>query len=325
MEIYNNTLIGTPSYDVSTYSNFPADNPDTSFWTSSNYGENYIAQDNLVVAPGVEPSTIFENYAAQNFVPKAGTAAVDPATTTGITQWVTTDGSTNVPPNFALYQDTPNQRFAYYEVTGQGVVIAGINSFYLGTTPDSGAYDRGMAYWTPGVNGVADTTPPTVSATSVNGGAAQRSMVTKLSVTFSEPVVLSAGVFTLLNRAGNIVPAITVNAVNTSGDQLTWDITFTVGGIAGASLPDGAYRLLTTAADVHDLAGNAMSADYRQRFWRLFGDSNGDRQVDRTDLIAFRQALASGTYISYFDFDGSGTLALADYAQLRRRLVRPLL
>jgi hypothetical protein len=160
---------------------------------------------------------------------------------------------------------------------------------------------------------------PFVAAGIVNGGAAQRSMVTNLSVVFSKSVTLAAGAFTLLNRAGAVVPGVTLNA--TSTDQITWNITFSGLGLQSGSLPDGAYRLRVSASAVQDSASQNMAADYKLRFFRLFGDSNGDRMVDRTDLAAFRAALA-GSYVSYFDLDGDGVVTMSDYTQFRRRLIK---
>jgi hypothetical protein len=156
--VYHNTLIGAPAYNLTTWTMFPDSNPDAAFWTTDNHGMDYTAQNNWLIPAGADLGAILEDFAARDFRPKAGSAAVDPATTTGLVEWVTTNGSTNVPSTFKLGIRYKNQRFAYREVTGQGVVLAGINDGYLGATPDSGAYERGGAYWTAGVNGYAGTT-----------------------------------------------------------------------------------------------------------------------------------------------------------------------
>jgi hypothetical protein len=153
--VYHNTLIGAPAYNLTTWTHFPDSNPDATFWTTDNHGMDYTAQNNLLIAAGGDVDAILENYAGRDFRPKSGSAAVDPTAATGLVAWVTTDGVTNVPASFKLSMRYKNQRFAYREVTGQGVVLPGINDGFSGATPDSGAYELGGAYWTAGVDGFA--------------------------------------------------------------------------------------------------------------------------------------------------------------------------
>lgn len=323
VEIYHNTLIQAPSYNVSTYSSFPGTNPDPSFWTTANHGMDYVAQNNWVIPSTADPATLFENYAGRDFRPKAGTAAINPATTTGLTSWTTTNGTTNVPSTFRLYQNTTNQTFRYREVTGQGVVVPGINDGYLGATPDSGAYEAGGTYWIPGVNGTADATAPVLSGVTVNAGAAQRSVVTQVGVVFSEAVTLDAGAVTVKLASGNAVPNVTITPTNPSGDGRTWVLTFAGTGVIGGSLPDGIYDLVITASGVRDLAGNALTASYSQRFHRLFGDTNGDKRVNLIDHRSMRATLGRPAgdplFNAALDFDGSGAVTVLDLSQFRRR------
>jgi hypothetical protein len=102
-----------------------------------------------------------------------------------------------------------------------------------------------------------------------------------------------------------------------------------------ASLKDGEYQLTVYGNKVRDAVtqealdgdgdqlpgGNylfgALAAD---NFFRKFGDSDGDRDVDSLDLARFRQSyLAPANYKWYFDFDGDGDVDSLDLARFRLR------
>ena len=70
-------------------------------------------------------------------------------------------------------------------------------------------------------------------------------------------------------------------------------------------------------------------------FQRLYGDSTGEELpvignahvavVAIADNFAFRSSFASvANYTAYFDFDGDGSIGVADNFQLRSRFNRPL-
>jgi RHS repeat-associated protein len=145
----------------------------------------------------------------------------------------------------------------------------------------------------------------------VNGGAAQRSMVTSLQVVFDEAVALSSGALTL---QGTNSSGITLTISNPSGDQKTYVVTFSGSTIIGGSLPDGNYSLLVAASGVHDVTGGAqtLAADQTLPFFRFFGDINGDRTVNGTDYRAFFQTYLqtspSTGYNPAFDYNSDGTV-----------------
>ena len=68
------------------------------------------------------------------------------------------------------------------------------------------------------------------------------------------------------------------------------------------------------------LSGGARAAD---AFFRRFGDSDGDGDVDNLDLFRFRQSFGTNSsnaaYQSYFDFDGDGDVDNLDLFRLRQR------
>jgi hypothetical protein len=90
-------------------------------------------------------------------------------------------------------------------------------------------------------------------------------------------------------------------------------------------LPDGNYLLRIHADKVHangyDHDGNGdktagddftFGATAADKFFRLFGDQDGDRDVDATDRYAFLRTRGSSqgasNYLWFFDYDGSGTV-----------------
>ena len=180
---------------------------------------------------------------------------------------------------------------------------------------------------------------PAVAGVAVNDGAAQRSRVTKLSVTFNGAVTLAAGAFTASRVATAAGPLGTPQALPVGqllvslrpGTTATYDLTFTGGGLVeSGSLADGVWVLTVNAAAVTAAAGGvAMAADAATpaagagRIHRLFGDANGDGVVNGTDLFLFRQAFGTAAgqpaYSLAFDFDGDGVVNGADLFQFRTR------
>jgi hypothetical protein len=164
--------------------------------------------------------------------------------------------------------------------------------------------------------------PPSVSGPPVvNDGAAQRSRVDSLTVTFSEIVTLGSGAF-VLTRTGPGTPTgpVTV-AVDTSGStptQTVAQLTFSGSLTEFSSLVDGLYTLTVVAAQVTDAAAQTLfGGDYAFDLHRLFGDIDGDRDVDATDFGAFRAAF--GTTSDAFDFDDDGDVDAADFGAFRQR------
>jgi ELWxxDGT repeat protein len=182
---------------------------------------------------------------------------------------------------------------------------------------------------------------PTVSSIAVNNGAAQRSQVTRLTITFDRPVTLATGAFKLvrLNTGGSgadngsaPTDATSVLAPETTADGgKTWVITFTGpgqfmqlnGGIPTGSLVDGIYTLSVDPAKV-TANGVAMTGTPPSlTFHRLFGDVNGDAAVNPLDYLKFRQSFGKSTgeaaYDAAFDFNVDGSVNPLDYVQFRGR------
>jgi hypothetical protein len=185
--------------------------------------------------------------------------------------------------------------------------------------------------------------PATVSAVSVDGGAAQRSMVTSLAVTFSTAVTLpanAASAFTLTRVTDGATVAFTASASLVNGLTVVTLGNFTGPATLNGSLADGRYSLSILANQVTangiGLDGNGDGAagdNYISptdtfggsglHLYRLFGDVNGDGVVDATDLGQFRSTFNSNSsqanYLWYLDADNSGAVDATDLSQFRSR------
>lgn len=184
--------------------------------------------------------------------------------------------------------------------------------------------DRGTALAVARLTG--DTTNAVVQ---VNDGSAQRSTVTSFQVVFSEPVTFPNGMSAAfqLQRTGPGMPAGTVNLNFVhAGNRVTItfnDPTFAPG--TERSLIDGRYTLTMVAPNIHSANGildgdlNATpGGDLVQLIHRLFGDANGDGNVDIGDFGEFRNAFGGGSQY-FFDADGDGDVDAHDFSQFRAR------
>lgn len=165
--------------------------------------------------------------------------------------------------------------------------------------------------------------PPQLTGFAINDGAAQRSMVTSLKLTFDRPVALATGALALARQGGGAV--VQLLASPSSGPATVHIVTFAGAGTMGGSLLDGLYKLTVTAGGVTDAVGLAMAGTDREYdFHRYFGDADGDRDVDGTDSRAFRSALGSFSgqtaYRTWFDIEGDGDIDGTDSRAFRSRL-----
>lgn len=185
-----------------------------------------------------------------------------------------------------------------------------------------------------------DTTAPVPQQIVVGEGSDSRSMLTEIVVTFDSVVTLEEGAIEV-NKLGEGGGSVGVNvAVVNTGVQTIATITFAGGFVEnGGSLSDGNYALTIKAGLVHDAALNALdgngdgtSGDDRawgqaevDGFFRLFGDSDGDRDVDGQDYgrfgLSFLKLEGDSGFDSSFDFDGDGDVDGQDYGRFGRRFL----
>jgi hypothetical protein len=185
--------------------------------------------------------------------------------------------------------------------------------------------------------------PPTVTSVVVNGGAAQRSMVTTIAVTFSTQVIFApspAAAFSLTRVSDGTAVLFTANVQYVNGAAVVTLNGFTGPASQNGSLADGRYtlRVISTQVTANGVAldGNndgVAGGDYVSptdtyggqglHLFRLFGDCNGDGVVDSTDLGQFRSTFnANNTlanYLWYLDANGDGVVDSTDLGQFRAR------
>jgi ELWxxDGT repeat protein len=180
-------------------------------------------------------------------------------------------------------------------------------------TADDGSHGVELWVWAPS---------PAVTSVLVNDGSAQRSLVTGLTVTFSTTVALDADAFVVQRQDGNLA-GVTFTTAVVDGHTVAV-LAFTGDDVLAGSLADGNYVLTVRADRVHDGLGQGLDADATSAFFRYFGDSNGDRSVDDTDLALFQAALGTSAgdpgYLAYFDYNGDGVIDALDQAAFLKRL-----
>ena len=87
----------------------------------------------------------------------------------------------------------------------------------------------------------------------------------------------------------------------------------------------------TAVAGLFDLPATphcAVLADATDEFFRLFGDSDGDRDVDGQDYgrfaLTFLKSVGTAGFNSALDFDGDGDVDGRDYGNFGRRFLKTL-
>jgi hypothetical protein len=180
-----------------------------------------------------------------------------------------------------------------------------------------------------GTGDVLAGAPQEVESVVLNDGSAQRSMVNSITVTFSGAAVLDPGAIELRRADGSLVDAQVI--ISLLGGKTAAMLTFVGIEFVGGSLADGSYTLTVLAGRVHDRWGRALDGvgdgaaggDHVDAFFRLFGDADGDGDVDGSDRdrlrTAFGTTAAEAGYLWFFDFDGDGDVDGPDNGQFNRR------
>jgi arylsulfatase A-like enzyme len=172
--------------------------------------------------------------------------------------------------------------------------------------------------------------PPTVETVVVNDGSDQRSVVKSLTVTFDRAVTFDPGAFGLRRQDGT---AVGLNvAASVVGGRTVVVLTFTGSGVVGGSLADGNYTLTIRGDHIRDGVGRELDGDRdgngggdrSDTLFRLYGDRDGDRDVDLHDLGQFLGTLGRRAgdpgYQWYFDVNGDDRVGVIDLLAFARRL-----
>jgi fibronectin type 3 domain-containing protein len=163
---------------------------------------------------------------------------------------------------------------------------------------------------------------PTNTSALVNGGAAQRSMVTSLTLAFSQPVTIDPAGVSLVVPDGQPGTVPTLGLQTTDGG-LTYTVTFSGNGVIGGSIADGVYQLNVAPGAITNPIGLSPATGISLGFVRLFGDISGNGIVNNADLFQLRSAYATSAgdaaYLPGFDYNSNGIINNADLFQIRSR------
>ena len=225
------------------------------------------------------------------------------------------------------------------------VNVAGGNFHLTATSPcvNTGA-SVGLAYDYDGVAIPQNSMPDigafeylaiAVESVVVNDGNAQRSKVASLTITFNQLVTLGDGTFEVLMKGSGAGLVALVASSSIINNKTVVTLTFSGSLTEYGSLKDGEYQLTIKGDKVASVATTAVfdgdgngaaggnyvfGASAADKFFRKFGDSDGDHDVDSLDLARFRQSyLTPSNYNWYFDFDGDGDVDTLDLARFRLR------
>jgi hypothetical protein len=169
-----------------------------------------------------------------------------------------------------------------------------------------------------------------VASVIVNDGAAQRSMVNSLTITFDGPVTFDYGAFEVRRQDGQLIDLNLVTSLVNGRTVVV--LTFTGSGVLGGSLADGNYTLTIWSDRVHDAQGRSLDGDsdgtaggdHTDNFFRLYGDSDGDRDVDARDLGRFLSTLGrqegDAGFLWYMDLNDDDRVGLVDLFAFVHRL-----
>ncbi|MFL5330036.1 MAG: choice-of-anchor Q domain-containing protein [Gemmataceae bacterium] len=211
----------------------------------------------------------------------------------------------------------------------------GGNPLTLATDQRGTGYDR-VSGLQADMGAVEFQYPPKVTSITFGDGTAQRSMVKQIVVTFNTAVNFMGGAaaaFTLhRSGTGGTTGDVILTGNPASGPTSSVTLTFSGSLTENGSLVDGIYNLIVGAAQVSG-AGGALDGnndtipggDYTvtgttaNKFFRFYGDQNGDAAVDQNDYLIFRNALSGGPS-TVFDFNNDGDVDQNDYLRFRQNI-----
>jgi hypothetical protein len=135
-----------------------------------------------------------------------------------------------------------------------------------------------------------------------------------------------------LDNSVCFAPTVTTEVVD---GKTVATLTFSGDGIVGGSLADGNYRLHVIDTIV-DVAGNQLDGDgdgtsggnATDDFFRFYGDTTGDRNVNIFDLLQFRKAFGTedgdAEFNAGFDSNGDNRINVFDLLAFRSRFGKTL-
>lgn len=185
-----------------------------------------------------------------------------------------------------------------------------------------------------GVNNLVEVTKEDIT---VGDGTAQRSRVESLTIQFDAQVTIAPDAFTVIKRGpdGGNVDVVYTTRLDEGGHTIA-DLTFSGTFVEFGSLVDGNYQLTIDGTKIENLNGFGFDSNgdgsvgdsltfgdtATDAFYRLFGDSDRDRDVDRRDYVAFRRTYEQPSdddlFDPSFDSDLDEDVDRRDYVAFRR-------
>lgn len=211
---------------------------------------------------------------------------------------------------------------ARLDVIDDDTIVSNLGSKLGGTGAGNGSYAAGSLY-----NVVQP--PPRIQGINIGDGTSQRSSLRQIQVIFDYPVTFVGTPSTAFEVTGpNGLVAVTVDLSLSTAAQTVARLTFSGPGTDFGSLADGRYTLriigsrIQTGGVALDGDGNGTAGGDRiSAFHRLYGDMNGDGDVDGSDLVAFVPVVFNASnYLAALDFDNDGDVDGTDLSYFVSRL-----
>jgi hypothetical protein len=167
----------------------------------------------------------------------------------------------------------------------------------------------------------------TVTSFSVSKGATQRSYIRYIDIGFDSNLAATAIItnptrLTLyksdLNGQGYTNVPINSLSLTVTGNKLGIDFgSVGLGNSRNTSAADGYYTLSVDVDGTGDYWTNLF-------FYRLFGDTNGDRVVDAQDQTNVLVIAYNAVYVAFCDLNGDGIVNASDYQYVKKSVGRKL-
>ncbi len=177
----------------------------------------------------------------------------------------------------------------------------------------------------------------------INAGSAQRSRVDSVTIEFDTDMILQEGAITVHNGGAGGGAAGTILSPIVGVASRTFTLSFSGAFTEFGSLADGNYELRIDATKIISVDGFGLDTNQdgvtgdnfvfgdeaNDKFFRYYGDADGDRDVDGSDFLFFRGTYGKSQgqtgYNSIFDFNLNNSVDGSDYLQFRGRYSKPFL
>jgi hypothetical protein len=182
--------------------------------------------------------------------------------------------------NYFKYYECPLFPFFFLSAAGTA------GTYHLTVTAANGALPNAVQNFTLTVEPVQAV----LLRVRVQGGQQERSLITFLDVIYSDPVTFRPGAFRLRRAGGGVIrlrpQLLTVN------DQTVVRLSFVTDNLDRSALGDSRYRLTVDGTKVLDAKGQPVDGGGPVRFFRLYGDTNGNGRLGPVDLGRLQQVLS---------------------------------